>query len=91
MEFPAAVGTWLEAETARRGLAYLDLSHLVPNTEFSDWTHLGPGGAARVAGRLTPAVARLLGREDAAGPSAPRPHQELQHVPEHQGDRRKEL
>lgn len=82
-EFPPAVRSWLAAETSRRGLHYLDLQWAVPVTDFTDTIHLGAAGHARVAGRLAPAVARLLGGDAAPG-SAPRGHEELEHVPEHQ-------
>jgi len=91
MEFPSAVTTWLAEETSRRGLAYLDLQRIVPVSEFADWTHLGADAHARLAARLVPAVARLLGRGGPPSGSAPGGHEHLQHVPEHQGDRRKQL
>jgi hypothetical protein len=90
MEFPPGVASWLADETSRRGLAYLDLHRVVPPKEFVDWTHIGPAANVRVAGRLAPAVARLLAgpgaAPDPAPGSAPGGNQEVEHVPEHERD-----
>jgi hypothetical protein len=53
---------WLKADTAERGLAYVDLHDLLPPDEFLDSLHLTAEGNRRVAAALAPAVENVLRR-----------------------------
>jgi hypothetical protein len=50
---------WLGAETRARGLAFVDLHDLLPESEFLDSLHPSAAGHQRVAAALAPAVAAL--------------------------------
>ena len=58
--FPAhaveAFNEWLERETRRRGLAYLDLHDLLPPDAFTDPLHLDAEGQTRLADALAAAI-----------------------------------
>lgn len=53
---------WLKAETAERGLAYLDLHDLLRPDEFLDSLHLTAEGNRRVAVAVAPTVENVLRR-----------------------------
>jgi len=53
---------WLKADTAERGLAYVDLHDLLRPDEFLDSLHLTAEGNRRVAAALAPAVENVLRR-----------------------------
>lgn len=65
-----AFEAWLSAETAKRGLHYLDLHDLLPSDRFLDSVHVGAEGhaliAARVAEALDPLVERTARRVSGA-------------------------
>jgi hypothetical protein len=53
---------WLKADTAERGLAYVDLHDLLRPDEFLDSLHLTAEGNRRVAAALAPAVENVVRR-----------------------------
>jgi hypothetical protein len=56
----AEFNAWLAAETTRLELPYLDLSTLLPPSEFLDSLHVSPGGHQQIADRVAAALTPLL-------------------------------
>lgn len=53
-------GAFLQAQTAQRGLAYVDLHDLLPPALFIDSLHVSAAGQQRIAAALAPPLAALL-------------------------------